>query len=73
MPHFMVFYVSGLVLALAVGFTLYFVIGGYVTPLLQGVFGSQAGRVWTRSFRTSPLRVAGDRSKCVAISATRVM
>ena len=51
MPPVMIFYLVGLVLALAVGISLYFAIGGHVAPLLEAIFGKRVGHLWARSFR----------------------
>ena len=51
MPTVLIFYLSGLVLSTLVGFALYAVIGGHVTPLLSAIFGKESGYLWARSFR----------------------
>ena len=51
MPTFLWFYIAGLTLALLVGISFYYVIGGHAAPLFESLFGKKAGYLWGRSFR----------------------
>jgi hypothetical protein len=58
MPVILIYYVSGLSLALAIGAACYFVVGHSATPLLHDLFGHQAAVMWGRLFRISVVTVA---------------
>jgi hypothetical protein len=58
MPPILIYYVTGLSIALAIGATCYYVVGHSATPLLRVLFGPGAGRMWGRLFRISIVTVA---------------
>src|SRR6267142_1225347 len=58
MQSILLYYLTGLSIALAIGATCYYVIGHAATPLLRVLFGAEAGRMWGRLFRISVVTIA---------------
>jgi hypothetical protein len=58
MQPILLYYLTGLTIALVVGGVIYYVVGHAVTPLLTVLFGEQGGKMGGRLFRMSVVMVA---------------
>jgi hypothetical protein len=58
MPPILIYFLTGLLLSLAIGFLCYFVLGYAAVPLFAKVFGDESGAMWGRLFRVMLVTVA---------------